>query len=131
MNTERFKTELDGFDLLGLRAEFRFRTETSVGFALGWCPIEGRGLNLAGHLQVHYPCGGHVNLMIFVSLSEQHREFRALTKRDTDKLRTIPERVMAELMIAPDEIYELHVRYYGVGDLGVYVSNRTDTLESV
>jgi hypothetical protein len=69
--------------------------------------------------------------MIFVSLSEQHREFRALTKRDTDKLRTIPERVMAELMIAPDEIYELHVRYYGVGDLGVYVSNRTDTLESV
>src|SRR5215469_11800906 len=117
MNTDRFKTELDGFDLLGFRAQFSFRTQTSVGFDLGWCHVEGCGLNHARYLQVHDPCSGHVLLRIFVSLSDQHRKFKALTDRDRDKLREIPEKVMAELVIAPGEIYEMHVRYYGIGDL--------------
>ena len=128
MNTDKFQSINDGFDLLGLRAQFCFKTDTSVGFDIGWCPIKGKGLNVAGSLQVHHPCDGAVKLMIFVELSDQTREFKQLTQRDLDKLKTIPPKLMEELAIPHDEIYEMHVRY--TGDARVCETNRKDTLSA-
>ena len=128
MNTSRFQSEHDGFALLGLRAQFSFKTETSIGFDLGWCPVEGKGLNVAGSLQAHHPCQGPARLKIFVALSDQHREFKQLTARDLDKLKTIPASVMAELDIPPDEIYEMLVRYHSPSDACVRDTNRKDLL---
>jgi hypothetical protein len=128
MNTDKFQAEGDGFDLLGLKAQFRFKTETSIGFDIGCCPVEGKGLNVAGCLQVHHPCEGRVKLMIFVALSDQHRDFKVLTKRDLDKLKTIPSKLMDELAIPHDETYEIHVRYHAAGDASVYDTNRKDIL---
>jgi hypothetical protein len=98
LNTARFNSREDIFNLLDLTARFKFKTASSVSFSLeryskSLCPTR-----QVGWIDVHYPCENHVKLQIRISLPSEYH--------NPQKLKTIIAEVFAATEIPADETYE-------------------------
>jgi hypothetical protein len=85
MDTSRWKHG-DGFAVLDLVAEFRFKTASSLSFELGtkgdriqlpgmdepWVLGSGRVFSVIGWLDAHHPCGGPHRLQLRVGLPDRY-----------------------------------------------------------
>lgn len=96
MNTDRFQLHEDAFDVLDLRAKFRFKTSSSIGFAFATGRFHG---TIVGAIQVHHPCPAHIKTQIFIQLPKRYQEFQLLEQ--------ICRASFRELNIPEDETYEL------------------------
>lgn len=106
MITDLFSSSRDGFDILGLRAHFDFKTATSIGFQLGSIPKGPYIRIIFGALQVHHPCDGHIKARIYVQLPRHYSDHQLLRK--------LCEEMLGILGIPADDTYELH--YHDAAD---------------
>ena len=116
MDTTRWQVR-DEFRLLDLTASFAFKTPSSVSFDLGKygdvlnlsdgpIAIGPRSVfNVIGHVDVHYPCEGHIKAQV--------RFLLPLEYQDDDRMVRLVEQLFADLEIPGDETFEACFLPYG------------------
>jgi hypothetical protein len=113
MNTERFQTAKDGFDVLDLRAHFFFKTASSIGFRVAMGRFHG---TILGAMQVHHPCSGHIKARVYFQLPKQYCDPKMLVE--------IGRQAFRELDIPQDETYEFN---FDPAEDGLLVVQHVDT----
>ncbi|NBR88061.1 MAG: hypothetical protein EB141_18915 [Verrucomicrobia bacterium] len=76
MRLDCFTSPNDEFDFLDLRAQFQFKTATSIGFRVG--PIPQGQFSHFGYLQVHHPSVGEMKARVYVQLPRRYRDLGLL-----------------------------------------------------
>jgi hypothetical protein len=108
-----------GFRVLDLSARFAFRSATSISFDLGrfsdtlvlpgggfdgedfvMKTPAGRVFNVAGRVDVHHPCEGHIKTQLQVLLPAEYHPF--------EQMKEFVETVFKALGIPSDETFEAH-----------------------
>lgn len=108
IDTTRWK-DGDGFPLLDLIAEFRFKSASTVSFELGYSdrpdrPGEGRLVSIIGWLDAHHPCDGVHRLQLRIGLPDRYASW--------ESMRDLVPQVKAALELPPDETF--HVSLVGL-----------------
>ena len=117
MDTSRFGERDSGFPVLDLSARFAFRSATSISFDLGrysdTLRLPGSGLlggdfvmkvgpggvfKVAGRVDVHHPCDGHIKAQLHVVLPAEYHTW--------ERMGEFIRGVFEALGISPDETYE-------------------------
>lgn len=115
MDTARFEHGA-GFLILDLWTSCAFKSATSISFLLGrysdtlTCPVgdekgsqltaPARVFKVAGRLDVHHPCEGHILTQLLVVLPVEYHAY--------ERMQQIVDRVFEVLGIPADETFEAH-----------------------
>src|SRR5262249_54391970 len=96
MDTSRFMTAEDGFDLLDLKARFAFKTETSISFDLGrwsstlrlpaeegsedvvWSSDRPFVFTVIGWIDAHHPCDPPIKAQIRICIPTDYHPFERM-----------------------------------------------------
>jgi hypothetical protein len=117
MDTSRFVDRSSGFRVLDLSARFAFRSATSISFDLGrysdtlrlpsggpfggdFVMNVGTGgvFKVAGRVDVHHPCEGHIKAQLLVVLPAEYHPF--------ERMQEFVGAMFEVLGIPPDETFE-------------------------
>jgi hypothetical protein len=105
VNTERFNSQDDTFELPGFTAYFAFKTTGSIGFDLGIPrPPQARSRVILGHLEVHSPCTGTFATR-FLAHFPGSRDLASLPQQERfQRCRTIMQQTFDVLELTAEEV---------------------------
>jgi len=98
MNTSRFRSDKDTFNVLDLTAVFDFKTDSSVSFTLERYSRSLLPTRMMGWIDLHHPCAGHIKLRVRIALPAEYHT--------PEKLREIARAALDALGVPPDETWE-------------------------
>ena len=115
MNIGKFASQHDRFDLLGLTAQFDFKTQTSISFLVGEGPSH--FFAVLGKIEVHHPCVAEfedaAKVRMRISLPTQY-----LTE---EKMAEAIKALYSALEIPNEDLHQ--IRFFEVGPKAFVVQN--------